>query len=91
MSGEHTPWTVRLVGPSKLIMGDGKCVATVHYDQPIEHAYKMAAAQEMLEALEEIHSFAWTAVTCDCKESLNELQRRIDQCRAARAKARGES
>lgn len=41
------------------------------------------ATQAQIEALELIDTFAWSCVKTDCEESRIELQRRINECRAA--------
>jgi hypothetical protein len=55
------------------------------------NASLIAAAPDMLAALQSLDEFAWSAMSADCKEAHDNLSRKLAVMRAAIAKAEGRS
>ena len=72
-------------GPARAVVYKGKSYPSL---RAAAKANSATAAPEMLEALCLFDNFAWTALTADCREARDELNRRLTVARAAIAKAR---
>ena len=59
------------------------------FDEAVANAYLISSAPDLLSAAKNLDEFAWSAVTPDCKESAEYLQKLIDALRTAIAKAEG--